>query len=135
MNTIITLSILTVVGFLAGWLLNKYSYYADGLVFTSYVIGIISAIALICFLCSLINIDKRIDAFCYKYDAIVLMVDTYDGKDYGNMNSLVSEVVEMNETIAEHKAHYDSKWTGLWHSERIANLEPISFNRARPALE
>ena len=135
MNTIITLSILIVVGFLAGWLLNKYSYYADGLVFTSYAIGILSTFALICFLCALINIDKRIDAFCYNYDAIVLMVDTYDGKDYGNMNSLVEEVVKTNKTIAEHKAHYNSKWTGLWHSERIANLEPISFNRVRPALE
>jgi hypothetical protein len=49
----------------------------------------------------------------------------------------VEKAVGMNCTIANHKAHYDSKWTGLWHSERIARLEPIRFNsnKSIPALE
>jgi hypothetical protein len=66
------------------------------------------------------------------------MVESYDGQDYGNMSSLVEAVVDMNETIATNKAQYDSKWVGLWYSEKIANLEPITFGKKVqdvPALE
>ena len=137
MYTIFSLSILTIVGILLGWLIDKYTF-ADGWSFTSYAVGVISALTLVGFLCVLINIDRRIDATIYKYETIVQMVDSYDGQDYGNMGSLVEAVVGMNNTIATHKAHYDSKWTGLWHSERIANLEPIRFDKKVqdvPALE
>ena len=134
MYTIILLSILTIVGLLAGWLIDRYTY-ADGWSFASYLTGALSGIALVGFLCALINIDRRIDATVYKYETIVQMVDSYDGQDYGNMGSLVESVVDMNETIAYHKANHDSKWMGLWYSERIANLEPIRFDRNRPALE
>ena len=95
-------------------------------------------VALVCFLCALINIDKRFDAIAYKYEIIVQMVDSYDGQDYGNMGSLVEAVVGMNNAIATHKAHHDSKWMGLWYSEKIANLEPITFDKKVqdiPALE
>ena len=136
MSTIILLFILTVVGFVAGWLIDKYTY-SDGWSFTSYTIGVISGIALITSLCLLINIDRRFDSAVYKYEATVEMVNSYTGQDYGNMGALVEQVVSVNNNIAEHKAHYNSKWTGLWHSERIANLEPIKFGggKNKPALE
>ena len=137
MYTIILLCILTVVGLLAGWLIDKYTY-ADGWSFTFYIVGVLSALTLVGFLCALINIDKRIDATVYKYEAIVQMVDSYDGQDYGNMSSLVEAVVGMNSTIATNRAQYNSKWMGLWYSERIANLEPITFVKKVqdvPALE
>jgi hypothetical protein len=136
MLTIVLLSILTVVGLVAGWLIDKYTY-ADGLIIASYTIGIVSAMALITSLCLLINIDRRFDASVYRYETTVEMVESYTGQDYGNMGSLVEQVVSVNNKIAEHKAHYNSKWTGLWYSERIANLEPIKFSggKNRPALE
>ena len=136
MLTIILLSVLTVVGLVAGWLINKYTY-ADGWSFIFYFTGGLSAIALIFILCSLINIDRRFDAAVYRYETTVEMVNSYTGQDYGNMGSLVEQVVHVNNKIAEHKAHYNSKWTGLWHSERIANLEPIKFGggKNKPALE
>ena len=136
MLTIILLSILTVVGLVAGWLIDRYTY-ADGWIIASYTTGVSSAIALIIALCLLINIDRRFDAAVYRYETTVEMVNSYTGQDYGNMGSLVEQVVRVNNSIAEHKAHYNSKWTGLWHSERIANLEPIKFggDKNRPALE
>jgi hypothetical protein len=137
MYTIILLSILTIVGLLAGWLIDKYTY-ADGWSCASYAVGVISALTLVGFLCALINIDRRIDSTIYKYEAIVQMVNSYDGQDYGNMGSLVEAVVGMNNTIAYHKANYDSKWMSLWYSERIANLKPITFVKKVqdvPALE
>jgi len=139
MLTIILLSILTVVGILAGWLINKYTY-SDGWFFwsfVSYTTGAISAITLIFFLCLLIDIDRRFDASIYRYETTVEMVNSYTGQDYGNMGSLVEQVVYVNNRIAEHKAHHDSKWVNLWYSERIANLEPIKFGggKNKPALE
>lgn len=136
MYTIILLSILAVVGLLAGWLIDKYTY-ADGWSFTFYSAGVLSALTLVGFLCALINIDRRFDATIYSYETTVEMIDSYAGQDYGNMGSLVEQVVKINNTIATHKAHHDSKWMGLWHSERIANLEPIKFGggKNKPALE
>ena len=136
MLTIILLSILVVVGFVAGWLIYKYTY-ADGWSLFSYIIGGLSSIVLIAFLCALINIDRHFDEFIYRYEATVEMVNNYTGQDYGNMGALVEQVVSMNNSIAEHKANYDSKWFGLWYSERIGNLEPIKFGggKNKPALE
>jgi hypothetical protein len=136
MLTIILLSILAVVGFVASKLINKYTY-ADDWAFVSFMTGVVSTIALIIVLCLFINIDRRFDAAVYRYETTVEMVNSYAGQDYGNMGSLVEQVVRVNNSIAEHKAHYNSKWTGLWYSERIANLEPIKFGggKNKPALE
>ena len=126
MLTIILLSILTVVGLVAGWLIDKYTY-ADVWAAIFSFAGGLSAVALVFMACLLINIDRRFDAAVYQYETTVEMVNSYTGQDYGNMGALVEQVVSVNNRIAEHKAHYKSKWTGLWHSERIANLEPIKF--------
>ena len=136
MLTIILLSIIAVVGVVAGWLIDKYTY-ADIWAFISYTIGVVSIGVLIVLLCFLINIDRQFDATVYRYETTVEMVDSYTGQDYGNMGALVEQVVRVNNTIAGHKAHYNSKWTGLWYSERIANLEPIKFSggKNKPALE
>ena len=136
MLTIILLSALTVVGLVARWLIDKYTYADDWAAIFS-ATGGLSAVALITVLCLLINIDRRFDASVYRYETTVEMVNSYTGQDYGNMGALVEQVVYVNNKIAEHKAHYNSKWTGLWYSERIASLEPIKFGggKNKPALE
>ena len=136
MYTIILLSILTIVGFVGGWLIDKHSPYdATGWVFSFIMTGILSILGLIVALCLLINIDRRFDASVYRYETTVEMVNSYTGQDYGNMGALVEQVVHVNNIIAEHKANYNSKWVSLWYSERIANLEPIKFDKNRPAIE
>lgn len=137
MYTIILLSILTIILFVVGWLIGKYTY-EDGLAFCAYLLGVCTLIGLVVSLCLFINLDKRFDATIYSYETTVEMIDSYAGQDYGNMGSLVEQVVKINNTIATHKAHHDSKWVGLWYSERIANLEPIRFDKKVqdvPALE
>ena len=131
MLTIILLIVLTVLGFVGAALINQNTYDYDGLSVCLCSIGILSFLSLIAGLTMLININKRFDAVCNNYDNIVQMVESYDGQDYGNMGSLVEAVVGMNKTIAVHKAQYNSKWVGLWHSERIASLEPITFSPKR----
>ena len=130
MYTIILFSILTIVGLVGGYFIDKYTY-ADGWVFIFVIAGSLSLCSLIVSVALLFNIDRKFDSVCNNYDNIVQMVESYDGQDYGNMGSLVEAVVGMNKIIAEHKAQYDSKWVGLWYSERIANLEPITFSPKR----
>ena len=136
MLTIISLFILAVVGIVAGCLIDSKTFYSAWAII-SYLIGGVSAIALVIALCLLIGINRRYDAMIYQYETTVEMVNSYTGQDYGNMGALVEQVVNINNGIASHKARYNSIWVGLWYSERIANLEPIKFSggKNKPALE
>ena len=137
MCTIILLSILTIILFVVGWLVGKHTY-EDGLSFLAYVLGACTLTGLIVSLCLFINLDKRFETTINRYETTVQMVESYAGQDYGNMGSLVEQVVAINNIIATHKAHHDSKWVGLWYSEEIGNLEPITFDKKVqdvPALE
>ena len=137
MCTIILLSILSIILFVVGWLIGKYTY-EDELAFCAYLLGTCSFIGLVVSLCLFINLDKRFETTINRYETTVQMVESYTGQDYGNMGSLVEQVVSINNTIAAHKAHHDSKWVGLWYSEEIGNLEPITFGKKVqdvPALE
>lgn len=134
MWTIILLFSFTIICFTATWLVDKYTY-ADLTAAVLFGVGILNLCALIVTVGLLININKRFDAFVFQYETTVEMVDSYAGKEYGNMSSLVKQVVQINNTIVRHKAHHNSKWVGLWYSERIGNLEPIKFNRNIPTSE
>ena len=137
MCTIILLSILTIILFVVGWLVGKHTY-EDGLSFLAYVLGACTLTGLIVSLCLFINLDKRFETTINRYETTVQMVESYTGQDYGNMGSLVEQVVDINNVIAAHKALHDSKWVGLWYSEEIGNLEPIRFDKKVqdvPALE
>lgn len=133
MLTLITLFLIGLIGLVAGALIEKYTY-EDGWSLLSYSVGTICAIAFIICAISLINRDRRFDATQEQYQVISVMVDSYDGQDYGNMTTLIDEVVRMNNRIATHKAFYTSPWTGIWYSEKIANLEPIKFGK-NPGLK
>ena len=136
MLTIISLFILAVVGIVAGCLIDSKTFYSAWAII-SYLIGGVSAIALVIALSLLIGINRRYDAMVYQYETTVEMVNSYTGQDYGNMGALVEQVVNINNGIASHKARYNSPWVGLWYSERLGNLEPIKFSggKNKPALE
>lgn len=129
MLTLITLFVLALVSFLALFLIDKYGD-SDGFwgFFTGFI-SVCSILAFIGFLCAFINLDNRINAKIEQYKVITETVESYNGQDYGNMGALVESVVDMNETIATHKAQSESKWVGLWYSKEIGQLEPIRFDR------
>lgn len=133
MLTLIVLFIVAAVCFVAGALILKYTY-EDELAGFLDIIGAFAAITLIICSISLIDKERQFDSIQEQYQAISVMVDSYDGQDYGNMTALIDEVVRMNTRIAKHKAYYQSPWTGIWYSEEIANLEPIKFSK-NPGLK
>lgn len=122
------------IGIIAAILLSKYTY-ADGWACFCALFGVTSIIAVIVLSLTLINLDRRFAATINEYYVITAMVESYDGQDYGNMQSLTEAVVKINSIIAEHKAFYGNKWTGIWYSADIATLEPITFRKQTPLKE
>ena len=133
MVTLITLFLIALFGFLIGAFIEKHTY-EDGWAFLSYAVGSICAIAFVICSLTLINKERRFEAIIAQYDVLSVMVDSYDGQDYGNMSTLIDETIRMNTCIANHKAFYTSPWTGIWYSEKIAKLEPIRFSK-NPGLK
>ena len=130
MLTFITLFISAVILLVCAYLIDKHAGYDfEWLAGALLACGIFTCIALIITFLSLINIGTRFEATQNEYKVVSEMVESYDGQDYGNMTALTESVVSINSTIAKHKAHYKSKWTGPWFSEDIANLEPITFSK------
>ena len=130
MHTFVTLIVATIILFVIGFLVEKFtSYDYEWISFVSVGIGVCTLIALVISALSLINVNTRFEATQNEYQVIREMVESYDGQDYGNMTALTESVVKINSKIANHKAHYKSEWTGPWFSEDIANLEPITFRK------
>ena len=131
MLTFLLLSIITVVCFSVAFIIDESgrSYDLQWLTGINLGVAICTLLAVIITGCSLININTRFEATQNEYEVISEMVQSYDGQDYGNMTALTESVVSINSTIARHKAHYKSKWTGPWFSEDIAKLEPITFRK------
>lgn len=90
--------------------------------------------ALICMGLSLVNKQARFNATIADYENTAALVETYQGTDYGNMNALTEKIIDINEEIASHKAHSKSKWSSIWFSEEIGNLEPIVYGRKPAAV-
>lgn len=138
MLTLILSLIIAVIFIYLGIWINEKFYDYDGLACTSIIIGCISLIWFGIGVLSLININKRFEAFEYKYQNLVELVESYNnnsnfnGPDYGNMKDIVNAVYEANNTIAEHKAQWDSPWTGIWHSKEIGELKPIRLDKNIP---
>lgn len=136
MLTLILLAVIAIVGLAVAFLVDKYgSYDMEWLVALLCITGGTATCTLLITGALLINIEQRFDNRIEEYNVITEMVDSYNAQDYGNMTPLIDSVVDMNLTIAKHKAYYNSKWTGLWYSERIANLEPIRFDKKTDLTE
>lgn len=136
MLTLILLAAIAIVGFVVAFLADKYgSYDMEWLTVFMCIIGGTATCILLISGALLLNIERRFDNRIEEYNVITEMVDSYNGQDYGNMTPLVESVVDMNMTIARHKAYYNTKWYGLWYSEKIANLEPIRFDKKTDLTE
>lgn len=91
-------------------------------------VAFFSFLALLLMGCSLINKEARFDSFVRDYESTKVLVENYHGNDYGNMPALTEKVIGINEYIARHKAFVGNKLSGVWYSEKIASLDPITFS-------
>lgn len=93
----------------------------------SFFTGFMCLVAILIMLGTLINKEARFDAFVRDYESTNAIVENYSGTDYGNMVALTEKVLSINERIANHKAFVNNKLSGVWYSEKIASLDPITF--------
>ena len=71
----------------------------------------------------------------YDYAFTKELIENYEpGDDYGNIPSITEKVLHINRTIAKHKAYCNSAWFGVWYSEEIGNLEPLTLPKRNQKL-
>ena len=94
----------------------------------SFVFSIFLWIALICCSISLINKNARFERIIEDYNITKQLVENYVPGVYANSQSIIEKTIELNEIIVNHKTFSKSKWTNLWYSEKVGNLEPLYIN-------
>ena len=131
MYWIISLFALAAICFIAVFLINNYSYSSeyDGLGFLIGCIGTCAAIVLLIMFISLVDKKHDFEVIKIDYENTKMLVENYREGDYGNMDQLTGKVIKINEAIAKHKAYHASNWTGLWYSEEIGALKPLSLHK------
>lgn len=81
--------------------------------------------------CSIIGVKEENQAIVYEYQATKNILENYEAGDYGNSAALMDKVIELNQEIASHKAKWNSRWVGVWYSEDVAKLPPLTFKPKR----
>lgn len=109
-----------------------YNYYkhesknGDGTVYC--VFGTIAAFVFICLLIGWIASYYNFKTYIHEYEVTKVMIESYKGQDYGNMNDLTKAVVYINDKIATHKALGNSLLLKGFYSNKVGQLEPLTFN-------
>ena len=99
----------------------------DELGVLTWFVGIICFVAMLTCACTLINIRYYFDIIEEKYNNLKAQVEVYKNEEHDKVEaySLRDDVLEMNNTISEHKVKSKSPWVNVWYSKRIGNLEKI----------
>lgn len=130
MGIILICGIVFIVCLIAAILVDKYGGYdSEGISTCCMAAATISMIIIICALFTRINLNNSFEKFKIDYANTVVLVESYQGGEYGNMPELTGKILDINATIAKHKSYVGNFWTGSWYSEEIGNLEPITFKK------
>ena len=89
--------------------------------------GIIALCAEVCMLLSTITLSSEFAYTEAQYNNLKKQVEYADQDDIVTDANLRNQVLEMNNTISEHKCYSSNIWIGVWYSERIGNLEPLKW--------
>jgi hypothetical protein len=99
----------------------------DLLNFVGVVVVSISTMALIIMLLILPTMKSDFEQYKNEYQTTKMLIDSYKGEEYGNINALTEKIIYVNDKIASHKAGSKNFWINIWYSEEVGNLEPITF--------
>jgi len=137
MYTVILISVLTVVLFIAGVVFSqKDKFYSanwpDAMAGVSLALAVFGACMLIIIGISLIGKKSDFELCKEKYNITVELVESYyEGEtetDKGVFEyDLRKMIVATNTMIAEHRVYSKNKWLNLWYSEEVGSLKPISY--------
>jgi len=89
---------------------------------------IVNGVIFIVFLFTIFGINAEFDKTINEYNATKILIESYQGGDYGNAPALTEKVIELNDEISKHKAKCHNPWFNVWNSEEVGNLEPLTFS-------
>lgn len=91
--------------------------------------GTLAAFVFLCCAIGWIASYYNFKTYIHEYEVTKVMVESYKGQDYGNMNDLTKAVVYINDKIATHKALSSSILLDGFYSDEVGDLEPLTFNQ------
>lgn len=96
-----------------------------------YICGLFGGFACVGLLFAIIGIcilPSDSDAFVRKRDKIENLVESINDKmTTETINSIVSDALYVNSKIEDHRKHVDSKFSGVFYSHKVAELELIEL--------
>lgn len=92
-------------------------------------VAIVSLSALLVLPFTLVNKSADFNEVLAEYESTKMVIESGPVGNFGNENSLMEEILDLNKEIARHKAHANNWWDGAWFSEEIGNLEPLVLVR------
>lgn len=74
--------------------------------------------------CDLVNKDREFNKTIYEYESMKESLNcSRDNFSDLERIQVITNIQKINETIAEHRAYVGNPWTGVFYSEKIAELE------------
>ena len=95
----------------------------------------LSSFALVASLIVLICTPHNISKLENDYYNTQVLIESYQGFDYGNAIPLTEHMLYINDKIAKHKTYANTWWVGCYHSEKVGNLEPLKFKNVYEVYE
>lgn len=94
---------------------------------TGVALCVVTGVCIFGMLLSLPFRGPRFNNIQYEYEITKALIESYEGGEYGNVNSLTDKIITINSQINEHRAKCKNDWLGIWYSEEVGDLEPLRF--------
>lgn len=106
---------------------NRDLYYREGLNVISWITTVLSLFSFIIMLCAY-PFQREEDKLLARRDYIECQLRDTTLSDY-ERNTIVHEAIDINYKIISEKTWSDSKWVGMFASERVGNTPLIELHR------
>lgn len=116
-------------------LYNFFRYHDDGIVFTGFIVAIITGVVLVVMICIIcdnyIGIDAKIEQYREHYKALEFKVDSKSYRDeFGLLNKeVIDEIQEWNEELIFNKNIQRNFWSGIFYPNIYDEFETIDYER------
>ena len=127
MGIIVLLMVLIVICLLLiMWGRNDYSV-EDFVLPIGVVGGMVCTIAFILVLADASTLESQFALIELKYYNLKEQIEQTEDDDIVTGENLRNQVLDMNNTIAEHRSYCDNMWIGMWYSKRIGKLQNLKW--------
>lgn len=107
----------------------------DAAEFIGGALTFLSSFALVIMVIVLICTPHNIQRLENDYNNTQVLIESYQGFDYGNAIPLTEHMLFINDKIAKHKTYANTWWVGCYHSEKVGNLEPLKLKNVYEIYE